>query len=140
MRTRRMPRTLLGLLLLAAIGCAHSTRPSDKGMQPLAGNLLRLTKAVEFTAHYDPAASALTDEALLNRATQTDPTLLTPFREYVLRARQQDGHADLLVCTKDGRTALLEDVGCTEGLDRPAWTEVAPCEFSLSIPAVCGGP
>ncbi|HXZ43741.1 MAG TPA: hypothetical protein VEH53_02855, partial [archaeon] len=104
----RAPLVLL-LLLLTGIGCVHNARPSDESMQPLAGALVRLTKAVEFTAHYDPGASALQDGALLNRATQADPTLLAPFQEYVLRARQQDGHANILVCTKDNRAALLED-------------------------------
>ncbi len=139
MRAQRMSQALLVLLFLGALGCAHTTRPSDESMQPLAAHLLRLTKAVEFTAHYDPAATTLQDGALLDRATQADPTLLAPFRAYTLRVRQQDGHADLLVCTRDGRTALLEDVGCTEGLDRPAWTEGAPCDFSVNVPAVCGG-
>lgn len=45
----------------------------------------------------------------------------------------------VLVCTRDGTHALLEDAGCTGKLDRKRWQESpsAPCQPTLQIAAVC---
>jgi hypothetical protein len=65
--------------------------------------------------------------------------LLEPFRDYVLKARIQDGVGALLVCSKDGKEGIIEDVSCTTRPDthRPGGSS---CVYLLDVKAVCESP
>jgi len=64
--------------------------------------------------------------------------LLEPFKEYVLKAHIQDGAGIILVCSKDGKEGIIEDVSCTTRPDthRPSGS---PCVYLLDVKAVCAG-
>jgi len=70
-----------------------------------------------------------------------DPSLCNAFGGNTLFAKVVDGNAVLLICTPDGKRALLEDIACTATPDYKAWVDKnAPCEFTIpdqTIRAVC---
>jgi hypothetical protein len=109
-------------------------------MLQLGSALTKLSKAVEYTVRYTNPPEGLSDQELLTRATQEDPTLLEPFKGFTVRVLRQDRHAIVLVCTLDRQRALLEDAGCTAKLDKHSWEENQRCEFTLSVSTVCPAP
>lgn len=116
---------------------------SEEAMMIKASELTKLSTAVESAVHYERDRSAeLEGQALLTFATEHDPELLSRFSAYEIRVSAKDSHAAVLVCTADGRRALLEDAGCTAPMDRHAWNEgpETPCEFRLDLSALCSVP
>jgi len=128
-------------LLLAAVGFLLWThyrapeRPHDNQAE-LAVRLLNLSAAAEGYFSTLETAPTESEAELLRRATAHDPSLLDELNKYRLRIQYQQKHALLLVCTKDGKQALLEDAGCTARLDRQVQGE-APCEFTLQAAESC---
>jgi hypothetical protein len=115
--------------------------PGTKERAALAAQLLNLSAAVEGSFSTLTAAPARDEAAILKLATEHDPSLLAPFADKRLRVQYQRNHAVLLLCTKDGRQALLEDLGCTARLDRQVREdENAPCEFTLKAETGCAVP
>ncbi|MBS1159781.1 MAG: hypothetical protein H6R15_2200 [Proteobacteria bacterium] len=113
---------------------------SERSMMITAAALTRLAMAVDAAIRDEPEQSAeLENQALLQFAARADGELLSRFAGLQLRVRRGEGSAALLVCSADGRRALLEDTGCTAALDRPLWREagVAACEFRLDLAALC---
>lgn len=133
-------RRLFMAMPLAVAGCAI-TSPSvqdEQAMQSLGAALTKLTSAVDVTVAYEELPQDISERRLLQRSTQHDPALLTPFDGYAVRVLNADGHVVLLVCTDDRRRGLLEDAACTPRLDRHAWREAgAVCEFSLADKRSC---
>ena len=74
------------------------------------------------------------DEDLIAAACKTDPSLCNAFGNNMLRARVVDDNAVLLLCTPDGKRALVEDIACTPTPDYKVWADNknAPCEFTIS--------
>lgn len=133
------PRLLsAAVVLFLASGCERPAQPDAARMGPLASALTKLSGAVEATVRYESPPADAADEALLKLATAADPGLTTPFEGYILRARQEAGHAVLLLCERD--RALLEDLGCTGPLETAHWQSAvkAACAFTLKAEA-CGG-
>ncbi len=122
--------------------CVHWGISEDEQMLRLGSALTKLSAAVENSVRYKNPPPDLSDAELLALATQHDPALLDPFRDYAVRVLRQDRHAIVLVCTQDRQRGLLEDAGCTGKLDKQSWKEnpPQPCEFGLAIPTVCSGP
>lgn len=113
---------------------------TEESMMIKASELTKLSTAVESAVLYEKdRSSGLESAELLKFATEHDPELLSRFSTYEVRVSTKEEHAALLVCTGDGRRALLEDAGCTAPLDRQAWQEApdAPCEFKLDLAALC---
>ena len=105
-------------------------------MSSLAASLTKLTKAVEAKVRYDSQAAGMKDQELLQFATQHNPKLLDPFSEYQLKAVGQYNHAVVLVCSEDGKKALLEDGACTAKMDNYWWGNKnpnRPCEISQEL-------
>ncbi len=138
-RLKPLGRIALFVMVVVAPSCADPHRADDQRILRLGSSLTKLSRAVEYTVRYGQPVSALSDEALLAQATEQDPTLLMPFKGYVVRVSRQDRHAVVLVCTSDPPQALLEDAGCTARLDKESWRQApgAACEFSLQAAAVC---
>lgn len=116
---------------------------SEEAMMIKASELTKLSTAVESAVHYERDRSAgLKGLALMKFATEHDPELLSRFSAYEVRVSAKDSHSAVLVCTADGRRALLEDAGCTAPMDRHAWNEgpETPCEFKLNLSALCSAP
>jgi hypothetical protein len=139
-RHRRLagPAVLVICLLMTA-GCAHIASVDAEQMYGLASALTKLSAAVESAVGFKDPPAGITDAGLVEFATQHDPTLRTPFEGYTLRTLRRDPHAAVLVCTPDGKRALLEDAGCSAALDKHRWKDdpPTPCEFTLDLAAVC---
>lgn len=131
---------VLTFFLLSLTCCAHAEDIESK-MDTLAAQLKHLSDSVESAVRYKHAPDTLSDKELLIFATKHDPGLIGPFEPYVVKARSvavgQVRHSDVLVCSPDGRNALLEDIGCTARMDSQRWHEPSPCEFSLDVVQVC---
>jgi hypothetical protein len=126
------------LLLLGACGFTGAEVTRDE-MNKRASELTKLSAAMESYIRYgDPVPGASEDE-LLKAATKDQPQLLGGFSDFKLRVLFQDRHSAVLVCTKSGDRALLEDAGCTGKMEVHHWEKKdAPCSFTVSIPKVCG--
>jgi hypothetical protein len=130
------------LILFLSIGCTHSIAGNTEDMLTLGSALTKLSSAVESTVRYKNPPAGISDSELLVLATSHDPRILKPFSDYTLRVLNQNSHAIVLVCTKDGKYALLEDAGCSTKLDRHWWQEQPDkaCDFSLDIASICTSP
>jgi hypothetical protein len=64
--------------------------------------------------------------------------LLANLGDYRIRMRADDRHAIVLMCSRDGKRALVEDAACTAGPDARHWEQTpAPCEFTLTAARAC---
>ncbi|WP_417913799.1 hypothetical protein [Candidatus Electronema sp. JM] len=130
-------------LLLTAVGFFLWTRyyrqpglPNEQEQAQLGARLVNLSAAAEGYFSTLPAAPDSSEAEILRKATEHDSSLLDKLNGYRLRIAYAQKHALLLLCTKDGKQALLEDAGCTASLDRRV-REAAPCEFTLKADEVC---
>jgi len=80
------------------------------------------------------------DADLIAMACKDDSSLCDAFSNYKLYTRVVDGNAVLLICTSDGKRALVEDIACTPTPEKEFVDGNAPCEFTLpeqTIREVC---
>jgi hypothetical protein len=120
-------------------GCATvgSTKKPDE-MYIAASVLTKLSASVESTVRYKNPPENISDEELLQLATEHDPSLMTPFSGYTVRVLREDRHAVVLVCSEDGTAGLLEDIGCTAAMDKHLWqVEGSDCNFTLTSSSAC---
>ena len=107
-------------------------------MNVRASELTKLSAAVEAYIRYGNPPPGASEEDVLREATRDQPRLLEDFAAFKLRVLSQDRHGAVLVCTKAGDRALLEDAGCTGKMDVHHWEKKdAPCSFTVSIPRIC---
>ena len=127
------------LLPLFLASCLSTHIDDEKQFYRLATGISKLSKAVEAVVAFDSPPIETTGPELLVLATEHDPSLLAPFSEYSLHVFRQGDHATVLVCTSDGRYALLEDAGCSAALDRHAWKykPLAQCRPAIDLERVC---
>lgn len=135
-------RSVWLVLLFFMVGCGAAHAQSSSKMGSLSSALILFTPLVEEVACCDPTAADMTDDELLEYIKKIKARKVKPFEEYALRVRRQDKRATVLVCSQDGSVALLEDAGCTFGLDVPHWQATWPreCAFTLDLNTVCPGP
>jgi hypothetical protein len=131
--------------VLVLTGCATlgTGQPySEDEMMALAADLTKVSAAAEANLRYGAPSDALTDDGFLAQSVAHDPGLLKPFGAYTVKATRQGGHVTILVCSRDGTVAVLEDAGCTAALDRHRWKDdpPTPCAFSLDLAQVCSAP
>lgn len=133
-------RTLTGLiaaLLLSACNASIDHLPSDKERGRLSTQMVNLSSAVDTYFADLPKAPTDSDAVILQMATRHDKRLLAPeFEPYVLKVQYQNPYAVLLLCSKDGKWAIMEDAGCSARLDRQI-IHRAPCEFTLRVRKGC---
>lgn len=136
---KRVGLSLIALIVLFSFGCASSNAFSERDMNELGAALIKLSSSVESAVRYKGMGGDISDDRLLIIATKHDPSLLEPFSGYKLRVKIQDNHAAVLVCSKDGANALLEDAGCTARMEEHRWKDqpLSPCEFSLDLKETC---
>ncbi|KHS91814.1 hypothetical protein RC86_09430 [Pectobacterium brasiliense] len=117
---------LMSALFLAGC-CSFSSANQQETMYPLSSALTKLSASVEAETRYGNPDSA------------TDSTLLAPFKDYKMKAKSVEGHSLILVCSADGRQALLEDAGCTAKMDKHHWQEKANpgCNYTIDMAQVC---
>lgn len=138
-----MKRIRFASLFLAALvwGCALGQSPQQE-MLIKASALTKVATALEAYVRFGDATQELSETELLNLATSHDPDLLTPFQDYVLRARRVGNFSSILMCSKDAQTALLEDAGCSSQFDEHLWerSPQLPCDFQLDLAKTCAAP
>lgn len=130
---------LLASLFILTTGCATdgSTKNPDE-MYITASALTKLSASVESTVRYKNPPENISDEELLQLATEHDPSLIAPFSGYTVRVLREDRHAVVLVCSEDGTLGLLEDIGCTAAMDKHLWqVEGSDCNFTISSSSAC---
>lgn len=138
--SRSSPASVIVLVAVASlVSCRTSRIPAPSEIYELGSAFTKLSRAVEVAVRYGATPATLEDEALIDSATQDDPGLKAPFRGYRIRARRDQGHAVLLLCSRDGRIGLLEDAGCSAKLDAHLWqtNPEQPCEFTLDVAVAC---
>lgn len=128
-------RISLLVSLVFGTGCSHCMANEAEDMSSLAASLMKLTKAVEAKVWNNSSLTSMKDQELLLFATQHNPKLLDPFSGYQLKAAGQYNHAVVLVCSEDGKRALLEDGACTAQMDNYWWNKNPdrPCEISQEL-------
>jgi hypothetical protein len=129
------------LLLLLALVPACTSMPENEQSERIlvhASALTKLSTAMESLFRYGHPLPGQTQAELLVEGTRHDPALLTNLGDYTIKVSGEDRHAVVLVCTSAGDRALLEDAGCTAKMDVHHWKQAnVPCEFSVSVAAVC---
>ncbi len=132
--------TLLALamsLLLSACVNGAEGMPKEKERGQLGTAMVNLSQAADMYLSERSEPPKESDAELLRQATRHDPSLMSPaFSNYLLKLRFQQPYTVLLLCTKDGREAIMEDAGCSARLDRQVHDK-QPCEFTLQVSAGC---
>jgi|GEM_PF-1766187 len=115
---------------LHRVCCENAHAITDETMNRLEGSLVDLSKEVAGLLW----SEAVMPEGVLATALQKKPHLRDAFKGYKLDVRVVGDNAVLLLCSADGRRALVEDVTCTAAPDFRAWAECnnLPCTFTLS--------
>jgi hypothetical protein len=138
MRTLKsvIPVLAIVLWLCGCVSPCPSVDPQLEAISRLDDYLIPLSKAVDVIADSLPPDAR--DEKILETARERsgNTKLLEPFGNYLLKARIQEGVGVVLVCSKDGKEGIIEDVSCTTRPDtlRPSGS---PCEYLLDVKAVC---
>jgi len=133
---------LMLAVLIALAGCttlATGQTYSEEEMMTAAAALTKVSAAAEANLRYGSTPDTLSDAEFLTQSVAHDPGLLAPFSVYKLQAKRQGGHAALLVCSKNGAFALLEDAGCTAAMDRHRWRDdpKSQCDFTIDLVQFC---
>jgi hypothetical protein len=123
------------LLLAACATIAAAPDAEERGI--LSTKMVNLSSAVDVYFENLPEAPLDADDIILKNATRHDPSLLAQeFQPYMLKTQYQNPYAVLLLCSKDGQRAIMEDAGCSARLDRQV-TDDAPCKFTLVVKHNC---
>lgn len=140
----RYARSLFFTLFLVVVlpGCFSLCPPIDpqqKLIMQFDDYMIPLARAVD--AVVDNLPPETKDQEIFTVALERsgNPLLLEPFEGYILKARIQDGIGIILLCSKDGREGIIEDVSCTTRPDshRPSGS---PCAYLLDVKIVCSAP
>lgn len=129
-------------MILSLTGCISpcpQVDPQLEAISRLDDYLIPLAKAVDVIA--DKLPKDAKDDEIFKAAVERsgNSKLLEPFKGYRLKGRIQDGTGVILICTNDGKEAVIEDVSCTTRPDtlRPSGS---PCIYLLDVKAVCAVP
>lgn len=129
--------SLIAASLLSACAAPIVAAPDAEERGILSTKMVNLSSAVDTYFDNLPEAPLDTAENILQSATRHDPRLLAPeFGPYIFKTQYQNPYAVLLLCSKDGKRAIMEDAGCSARLDRQV-TDAAPCEFTLIVKHGC---
>ncbi len=129
--------SLTAALLLAACVAPTASALDAEERGRLSAKMVNLSSAVD--TYFADLAEAPIDGnvSILQSATRHDPRLLaSEFEPYMLKVQYQKSYAVLLLCSKDGNRAIMEDAGCSARLDRQIAHGTA-CEFTLLVNPGC---
>lgn len=122
-----------GVMLLASCA-AMAGGVNEKAMSRAAADVHRLSNAVQ--GEVWRGAEPGSDLAAL--ACGRDPALCGALSEFSVLVKREGDNALLLLCTKDKRRALLEDIACTPRIDFTPWEKgMLPCQFTLNATEAC---
>lgn len=126
MKQFRVIGLLAFLLTYSAYAYDHRT------MSELASALTFVSSSVQATISTKNPANHLNGRELLSLSVAHDSGLLRRFKDYSIDVTRHGDFAIILVCDEQKRFALLEDVTCTPGVDRPHWDRVAKAQCRLT--------
>jgi len=120
------PHLALSALLLIVAGCPRQDRllPPPELVAPV----LRLTQALH------AELGNVADDKLVAATFQKKPELERDFRGYTIQTASSGTNIVVLVCTVDGKYALIEDASWTPYVDKK-WYEMEPqrpARFSIN--------
>jgi len=128
---------VVSFAMLCACAPPLAAAPDAEARGLLSTKMVNLSSAVDTYFADLSAAPTESDATILQNATRHDVRLLAPeFEPYLLKIQFQNPYAVLLLCSKDGNRAIMEDAGCSARLDRQVMND-APCEFTLHISKGC---
>jgi hypothetical protein len=124
-------------MLLGACVAPIVAAPDAEERGRLSTKMVNLSSAVDTYFTDLSKAPSDSDATILQNATRHDERLLaSDFEPYMLKVKYLNPYAVLLLCSKDGTRAIMEDAGCSARLDRQVTNE-APCEFTLLVNQGC---
>jgi hypothetical protein len=124
-------------MLLGACVAPIVAAPDAEERGRLSTKMVNLSSAVDTYFTDLSKAPSDSDATILQNATRHDERLLaSDFEPYLLKVKYLNPYAVLLLCSKDGTRAIMEDAGCSARLDRQVTNE-APCEFTLLVNQGC---
>jgi hypothetical protein len=126
---------LIGSALIVSLCVASPNKAFDEDMLTLKPAVAKLTATIQSKVNDENFDANITDEELLKLATKEDKSLIDPFYDYYsIKISREKKHAIVMICTKDERYALFEDLGCTDEVDMEYRTfkRAYPCDFQLS--------
>lgn len=132
-----IPIILNSAMLLSACASPIAVAPDTNERGLLSTKMVNLSAAVE--SYFLDLPEMPVDDAIniLRSATRRDPRVLAPeFEPYLLKVQYQKPYAVVLLCSKDGTRAIMEDAGCSARLDRQV-SGNASCEFTLFVNSGC---
>ena len=128
---------VFAVVLLTACATSNALAVDEDERGILSTKMVNLSSAVNAYFSGLPSAPVDNDETILKNATQHDPRLLADeFKPYLLKTQYQNPYAVVLLCSADGKQAIMEDAGCSAQLDRQIKDD-APCEFKLHVTKGC---
>lgn len=119
-------------LFLLCSGCTGVGNPHTEEALP---DLKNLTRLVEAAVVYEGASLKNGDRALLEIASINEPSHLENLdRFYHIRPAIIKGHAIILLCTKDKKTALFETQACSDQKPKRYYDVYPPlpCAFTYT--------
>lgn len=127
---------LAAALSFVLVACSKPLEPQR--MYDSASALTKLTAHVDAAVVYGPSVEGVSDQALLDKAFEDNPTLKPQLGSQTIHLQRGDKGVVLMLCSADGATSLLEDLSCTPGMDKHHWRDEPgrSCTFALS-PAAC---
>lgn len=141
MKRRYIIAIVFGIIAAGSLAaCAVWWKSNDEKMSDLAAGLVPVSSAVDGYINFSDAPADLNSDALLVKATESNPKLLEQFDAYVVLVRRDGLASSVLLCDKDREHALMEDSGCTgERFDARLWEQepTPPCDFQLDIQQLC---
>ena len=128
MRKLLVLTVVVSFYLLSACSCTPRYTYKDEEINRLEIASRRMGTAMQGVLW----SGASQDGNLIAATCGIDPSLCNAFGNNMLFAKVVDGNVVLLLCTPDGKRALVEDIACTPKPDYKAWAEKkASCEFTV---------
>lgn len=132
---RIRPVSVLIAATLVLTACPrHTTAP--RAPQTLVSPVRNLTRALRTEIRYNAAGLTLTEDALLQSVLARKPELARAFHGIPVKLKRGTREVVVLVCTPDGKNAMLEDASWTPmAIDRNWYTagQLPPCAFDPTL-------
>lgn len=122
-----------GFLLVALLLVLSSCATLQSRMSALASTTGSVTLRVERLCARNLMPDGATNKSILLKATEGTPYERGDFEDYTFNAKCVSAHAVVLICSKDGAKALIEETACVMGPDKNHWEAKppVPCDFTI---------
>ncbi len=125
MKNKRITRFfLIAVWFLAVAGCATTSHRQEEAL--LVTPLPQLTSAVEYLSRHPVSGKPMSDDQMVFEVYKKRPDLKDAFYAYPIKVGHKDKYVILLVCSKDGKYARLEDASWTPNRVDIKWFEKNP--------------